>query len=77
MSTTVYVYGSGECDQLGLGDDVFEIKKAKKPVLELSPGVPLNRPIVQIACGGMHTIALADNGVLLSWGCNDDGALGR
>ena len=25
----------------------------------------------------MHTIALADNGVLLSWGCNDDGALGR
>ena len=45
--------------------------------MELSPGVPLLKPIVQIACGGMHTVALASNGVLLSWGCNDDGALGR
>lgn len=25
----------------------------------------------------MHTVALASNGILLSWGCNDDGALGR
>ena len=25
----------------------------------------------------MHTVALASNGVLLSWGNNDDGALGR
>ena len=45
--------------------------------MNLSPGVPLLKPIIQIACGGMHTIALASNGVLLSWGCNDDGALGR
>lgn len=25
----------------------------------------------------MHTLALASNGTLYSWGCNDDGALGR
>ena len=77
MSTIVYVYGSGECEQLGLGDDIFEVKKAKKPEMLMSPEVPLNRPIVKLTCGGMHTLALADNGVLLSWGCNDDGALGR
>ena len=79
-STQVYVYGSSECDQLGLGDGEafgYEIKKARKPKLELSPGVPLLKPIVQIACGGMHTVALASNGILLSWGNNDDGALGR
>ena len=28
--TLIYVYGSGECDQLGLGDDIFEVKKARK-----------------------------------------------
>ena len=25
----------------------------------------------------MHTLALTSNGTLFSWGCNDDGALGR
>ena len=79
-STQVYVYGSSECDQLGLGDGEqfgFEVKKARKPKLELSPGVPLLKPIIQIACGGMHTVAIASNGIVLSWGNNDDGALGR
>lgn len=70
--TDVYIF------DIGLGDDApSEVKKARKPQLCLSPGVPLLKPIVHIACGGMHTVALASNGVLLSWGCNDDGALGR
>lgn len=25
----------------------------------------------------MHTVALANNGVVFTWGCNDEGALGR
>ena len=28
--TLIYVYGSGECEQLGLGDDIFEAKKPRK-----------------------------------------------
>ena len=64
--------------RLGLGDiDEMVIKKARAVKLELSPGVPLLKPIIRITCAGMHTLALASNGVLLSWGCNDNGALGR
>lgn len=25
----------------------------------------------------MHTVALANNGIVFTWGCNDEGALGR
>jgi alpha-tubulin suppressor-like RCC1 family protein len=32
---------------------------------------------LQVAAGGMHTVALADDGTVWSWGVNDEGALGR
>ena len=39
--TEVYAYGSGECDQLGLGDVEYTCaKKAKLLKFELSPGIP-------------------------------------
>ena len=73
----VYVYGSGECEQLGLGDDVYESRKGRKPTIfdigDISPA----RSIIKITCGGMHTLALANCGTIYSWGCNDEGALGR
>ena len=31
----------------------------------------------QVACGGMHSVALTFDGKLFSWGCNDDDSLGR
>ncbi len=31
----------------------------------------------QVACGGMHTVALATNCKVWTWGVNDEGALGR
>ncbi len=31
----------------------------------------------QVATGGMHTVAVLDNGTVYSWGVNDEGALGR
>lgn len=33
--------------------------------------------VSKIACGGLHTLALTNEGQIYSWGCNDDGALGR
>ena len=35
------------------------------------------RSIIKVVCGGMHTVALASNGSVWTWGCNDEGALGR
>lgn len=32
---------------------------------------------LQVACGGMHTVALTEDRQLYSWGVNDEGALGR
>jgi alpha-tubulin suppressor-like RCC1 family protein len=32
---------------------------------------------VQVACGGMHTVALDTEGCIWTWGVNDEGALGR
>ena len=29
-----------------------------------------------LACGGLHTIALLQDGTVVSWGCNDEGSLG-
>jgi alpha-tubulin suppressor-like RCC1 family protein len=50
--TFVYVYGSGECDELGLGDDVLQVKKPRKiPLFSLGPGFPANK-IIKLACGG-------------------------
>lgn len=97
----VYVFGSGECEQLGkskshsliltlyanldqsyllvigLGDDQpFEIKRPRRiPVFDLG-GLVGNR-IIKIVCGGMHTVALSSAGRVYTWGCNDEGALGR
>lgn len=104
----VYVYGSGECEQLGksiinyqmsyyllgfytfiisnanltlclgLGDDApFEIKKPRKPtIFDIGNLLPA-RSILKIVCGGMHTVALSSDCTVWTWGCNDEGALGR
>ena len=34
-------------------------------------------PVCKLSVGGMHALALLTNGQVYSWGCNDDGALGR
>ncbi|KAJ3120336.1 Regulator of chromosome condensation [Nowakowskiella sp. JEL0407] len=67
----VFIMGSGECEQLGLGDDIFEAPKPTK--------IPFfaSIQIVQVFAGGMHSIALSNTGKLYSWGCNDQFALGR
>ena len=33
--------------------------------------------VIKVVCGGMHSVVLTSNGRVFSWGCNDDGALGR
>lgn len=61
---------------LGLGDDIFEIKKPRRIAIFDMGGLVANR-ILKIVCGGMHTVALSNQGKVYTWGCNDEGALGR
>lgn len=37
----------------------------------------LTLQVLQVACGGMHTVALTADSRIFSWGVNDEGALGR
>ncbi|KAI8873104.1 RCC1/BLIP-II [Ramicandelaber brevisporus] len=67
----VLVVGSNECGQLGLGDEITE-RKYPFPLKCL-----FDQQIVDIAAGGIHNLALTANGVIWSWGCNDQKALGR
>jgi regulator of chromosome condensation len=72
----VFSFGSGECGELGLGP-----KRTAALVPKVNPALDPNEAskhhIVQLACGGMHTIALTADNKILTWGVNDEGALGR
>lgn len=71
ISGTVLVCGQGDMGQLGLGEDDMEKKRpALVPILE-------KIDIVDICAGGMHSLCLTKNGEIYSFGCNDEGALGR
>lgn len=37
----------------------------------------IEEKVVQVVCGAMHTICLTINGNVITFGCNDDSALGR
>lgn len=65
----VLCIGQGDVGQLGLGPDVLE---KTRPA-----AVPNYENIVSIAAGGMHNVCLTKDGKVLTFGCNDEGALGR
>lgn len=70
----VLTFGSGDCGQLGHGVEDDDDMMVKFP----RPLAPLARlQIVRVACGGLHSAAIAAAGQVYTWGCNDDGALGR
>ena len=69
----VFVFGEGSSGELGLG----ATKKAidvKRPRFNEAL---TNRNIVKVATGGMHVVALTQDNKILTWGVNDNGALGR
>ncbi|GAB0094923.1 Regulator of chromosome condensation [Sergentomyia squamirostris] len=61
--------GQNDMGQLGLGEDVQE---KTRPVL-----VSSLKNVVDICAGGMHSLCLTASGEVWSFGCNDEGALGR
>jgi alpha-tubulin suppressor-like RCC1 family protein len=71
------------CVILGLEfseDDLREVKFPKRlPVFDMSvlEQLDMKVPIVKLACGGMHSAAIAASGAVYTWGNNDNHALGR
>ncbi|KAL9126890.1 MAG: hypothetical protein Q9217_004124 [Psora testacea] len=71
----VYVFGEGSNSELGLGaaKNAIDVKRPR-----LNPLLPSgDLGVVSLACGGMHALALTHDGKVLTWGVNDNGALGR
>jgi regulator of chromosome condensation len=86
--TTTYVLGKSEADQFWVGteeeykehqEDGFlaRYSSAKQPRPLVTPIVQPPLSITKIVTGGMHSVALASDGSVYTWGNNDDGALGR
>ncbi|XP_026673814.1 regulator of chromosome condensation, partial [Ceratina calcarata] len=63
------VFGQGDVGQLGLGEDVVE---KTRPAI-----IPGYQDIIAVAAGGMHNVCLRKTGEVITFGCNDEGALGR
>jgi regulator of chromosome condensation len=71
----VFVCGEGSSGELGLGaaKNVIDVKRPRLNKLLDAEEVG----VVQVAVGGMHCLALTHDNKILSWGVNDQGALGR
>lgn len=69
----VFAFGSNSNAELGMGDS---FKKAECPRPKFN-SVLSDAGVVQISTGGMHGIALTHDNKVLTWGVNDQGALGR
>ena len=71
----VFVCGEGSSGELGLGNSKSAID-VKRP--RLNHNLSARKVgVVHIAVGGMHVAALTQDGLIYTWGVNDQGALGR
>ncbi|CAD25339.2 REGULATOR OF CHROMOSOME CONDENSATION [Encephalitozoon cuniculi GB-M1] len=68
---SVFVFGSNAISQLGLGEDAESTHVPTR--LSFFDKMSLTK----VRCGSLHTLVLDSDGMLYSWGCNDEGALGR
>jgi len=65
----VYSLGSNREGQLGLGNTFTQAEPQWVQTLA-------QVRVVQVACGGSHSLALSAEGAAYSWGCGDHGQLG-
>ncbi|KWU42836.1 RCC1/BLIP-II protein [Rhodotorula sp. JG-1b] len=82
---TIFVFGTGDMGQNGLGvDDPKALDEIKRPRKHIGFADKVMRRqlgweggVADLVCGGMHTLAIDGQGKVWSWGINDNAALGR
>uniref|UniRef100_A0A7S1FVS7 BTB domain-containing protein n=1 Tax=Corethron hystrix TaxID=216773 RepID=A0A7S1FVS7_9STRA len=73
-SLVVFTWGRGEDGQLGLGDTS---DRPAPTVVEALLSAPRGVSVRSVACGSGHTVVLAEDGTVYTWGRGDDGRLGH
>eukprot|EP00656_Telonema_subtile_P053531 TRINITY_DN7783_c0_g2_i4.p1 TRINITY_DN7783_c0_g2~~TRINITY_DN7783_c0_g2_i4.p1 ORF type:complete len:2135 (-),score=453.89 TRINITY_DN7783_c0_g2_i4:112-6516(-) len=74
-TNSLFTWGDNYYGQLGHGDSVTRGKPAQ--VMHLTKNQGFNDIVVQVACGGAHSVVLTDKGSLLVMGLGAYGALGK
>ncbi len=69
----VWTWGEGLEGNMGSHGDHSDPSKKQTPRIVEKLEMAF---IVQVACGGAHTVAVTDNGMIYSWGYNKYGQLG-
>lgn len=70
MEGELYTFGETECGKLGLPRQLLMNHK----VPQMVPGIP--EKVIQVACGGGHTVVLTDMGLMYTFGDGRHGKLG-
>ena len=70
----VLTFGSGDCGQLAHGTEEDEDLMVRFPRVVYSLR---DKKVCGIACGGLHNAVVTEQGQVFTWGCADDGSLGR
>lgn len=56
----------------------LDLEDAEDTIISVPSIIPnWSQTIKEVVCGGMHALVLTADGRVFSFGCNDDGALGR
>lgn len=72
------MWGSCEVDQYDAGDAPCPEGACRSAVpIPLDSLLTLNENVKSVHCGALHTFLLTTFGRVFSFGCNDDGVLGR
>ncbi|XP_037631297.1 probable E3 ubiquitin-protein ligase HERC6 [Sebastes umbrosus] len=69
-SGQVFSWGAGEDGQRGILPNLLSSRLSQVPI-------PLQIPVIQVACGNTHSLALTKGGDVFSWGSNSHGQLGQ
>jgi alpha-tubulin suppressor-like RCC1 family protein len=72
LSGQVFTWGGNDYGQLGDGTN----QEYLTPIAVQTSGVLKSKVIVAISAGSSHTIAISSDGLVFSWGGNDQGQLG-
>lgn len=70
----VLTFGTGDCGQLAHGIEEDEDLMVRYPRIVYSLR---NKRVLGISCGGLHNAVYTQEGRVYTWGCADDGSLGR